>query len=100
MFAHVFAEERGIGEAQFDADLRGGQFGVLQIVDDVLNDVFRNPFRGRLSADGATDSGEVFGRDKEFLGIDSDTEFLDAAAGNVLQKLMEELFHVRVAYSR
>ena len=49
MFLHVSAEERGIGEPELIADLLDAIIGLLQIIADVLEHMFRNPFIGCLT---------------------------------------------------
>jgi hypothetical protein len=49
VFLHVSAEERGIGEPELIADLLDAIIGLLQIIADVLEHMFRNLFIGCLT---------------------------------------------------
>ena len=49
MLLHVFAEEGRVGETQQVANLLDAVVGLLQVIADVLQDVFRNPFAGSLA---------------------------------------------------
>jgi hypothetical protein len=66
MLFHVFPEEGGIGETELVADLLDAVVGLLQVVADVLNDMFRYPFVSGLPGILLADGREVFGRYAEF----------------------------------
>lgn len=69
MFLDIFAEEGGVGEAEYITDLLDAVVGLLQIIADVLNHMFCNPFVGGFSRMFLEKHREVFGRDAEFFGI-------------------------------
>ena len=49
MFFYIFAKEGRIGEAEQVADLLDAVVGLLQVVADVLQHMFGNPFVGSLA---------------------------------------------------
>ena len=69
MFFYKFAKEGSVGETEEVANLLDAVVGLLQVIADVLKDVFRNPFVGGFARMLLAESREVFGRDTEFVGI-------------------------------
>jgi hypothetical protein len=69
MFFYKFAKEGSVGETEQVANLLDAVVGLLQVIADVLQDVFRNPFVGGFARMLLAESREVFGRDTEFVGI-------------------------------
>ena len=61
MCLDVFAEKRRVGETQLVADLFDTQVGMLQVIDDVLQNQFRNPLVGCLTRMFFTNDGQMFG---------------------------------------
>ena len=49
MFFYIFAKEGRIGEAEQVADLLDAVVGLFQVVADVLQHMFGNPFIGSLA---------------------------------------------------
>ena len=69
MFFYKFAKEGSVGEAEQVANLLDAVVGLLQVIADVLQDVFRNPFVGGFARMLLAESREVFGRDTELVGV-------------------------------
>ena len=69
MILDIFAEEGWIGEAEAVADLLDAEVGLAQVVADILQHMFRDPFVGGLAGVLLADSREVFWRDTQFAGI-------------------------------
>ena len=69
MFFHVFSKEGRIGETEQIAYLFDAIISLFQVIADVLEYMFRNPFVGGLARVFLAKRREVFGRDAEFVGI-------------------------------
>ena len=69
MIFHVFAKERGIWKREYVADLLDTIICLTQVVADVFQNMFRNPFVGGFAGTLLADSRQVFGRDTEFAGV-------------------------------
>ena len=69
MIFHVFAKERGVGKSEFVADLLNTEICLTQVVTDILQHMFCNPFVSGLARILLADGREVFGRDAKFAGI-------------------------------
>ena len=69
MLFHILAKERRIRELQLVAHLLDAQVGLTQIVTNVLEHMFPNPFRGCLVRVLLANCREILGRDAKFVGI-------------------------------
>ena len=62
MIFHVFPKERGIGESELFTDLFDTEICLPQVVTDVLQHMFGNPFVCGLARILLAEGREVFGR--------------------------------------
>ena len=69
MVLDVLAEEGWIWETEAVADLLDAQVRLLQIVADVFQNLFCNPFVGSLAGILLADGREVFGRNTKFASV-------------------------------
>ena len=69
MLFYVFAEKRGVWEAETVADLLHAEVGLAEVVAYVLHDVFGNPLIGRLARLFLADNGQILGRNTELAGV-------------------------------
>ena len=68
----VAAEERLVREVQVVGDLLYAHRRVFEQGFGLQNHIVVDPLRNRLSADALDERGEVFGRDAELAGVESD----------------------------
>jgi len=61
MILHVFAKEGGGGKCEFVADLLDAEICLTQVVTDILQHLFGNPFVSGLARILLADSSQVFG---------------------------------------
>ena len=69
MIFHVFSKERGIGKCELVANLLDAEICLAQVVTNVLQHMFCNPFVSGLARILLADNRKVFGRDTKFAGI-------------------------------
>ena len=69
MILHVFTKEGWIGKSEFVANLLDTEICLPQVVTDVLQHLFCNPFVSGLARILLADSCKVFGRDAQLAGI-------------------------------
>ena len=69
MIFHVFAKERGIGKCELVTNLLDAEICLTQVVTDVLQHLFCNPFVGGLAGILFANGREVFGRDAKLVGV-------------------------------
>ena len=60
MFFYIFAKEGRIWETEQVTNLLDAVVGLFQIIADILEHMFRNPFVGSLARMLLTESREVF----------------------------------------
>ena len=69
MIFHIFTKEGWVGKCEFVADLLDAEICLPQVVTDILQHLFCNPFVGGLARILLADSSKVLGRDAQLAGI-------------------------------
>ena len=88
----VAAEERLVREVQVVGDLLYAHRRVFEQGFGLQNHIVVDPLRNRLSADALDERGEVFGRDAELAGVESDAALFAEVFAQQVGELLEILF--------
>ena len=91
MVLEVFPEKRLVGEIQVVGDLLDAHRGVFQQVFGFEHHIVVDPLHGRAPAGLADDRREVFGRQVQLAGIETDRTLLHVMPGQHPHELVEIL---------
>lgn len=92
MLFDVFPEEGNTGEVEFIDDFLDAFGRLLQQVLDILHDILFDEGGSRVATHFLANGRQIFGRDMQFVGIESHAAWFGIRSRKNVDKLIEQIF--------